>query len=321
MDSLTKQKSIVLPYDQNSVTIAFSTLTYQTTYAIFYKLEELDKEWISAKNSEAIYNYLPPGTYTFKIQAVNADNVFSKEMTTLSITVQAPFWKTWWFYSLLLLAGIIFLYLLDRERMKRKAVLQTMRSNISGNLHEEINNALQNINVLSEIARIKADKEPEQTKSYIDEINHKSNSLIEAMDDMLWSIDPVNDTMTHTLNRMKEIAHTISHQYNTYIQVHNDDKVILLKPDMRRRHELMMIYKIALQLLAEQMHARNIQVELSFIKSHVQLNIFAANVKLANNSQVQDTIKHLKAKASTLMSSLEVQPDEKGVGFIISVKR
>ena len=196
-----------------------------------------------------------------------------------------------------------------------------MRSNISGNLHEEINNALQNINVLSEIARIKADEEPKQSKNYIDEIHHKSNSLIEAMDDMLWSIDPTNDTMAHTISRMKEIAHTISHKHNASIQVHSDNKVILLKPDMRRRHELMIIYKTSLQLLAGQMHAHSILVELSYIKSHVQLNIFAANVKLANNSQVHDTIANLKAKASSVMTSLEVQADEKGVGIILSVRR
>ncbi len=320
MDSLAAQKTIVLPHDQNSVTIAFSTLAYQDTYAILYRLVGLDKEWISAKNNEAIYSYLPPGTYTFEIKAVNADDVFSK-LTTLSITVQSPFWRTWWFYSLVLLAGITFLYLLDKERMKRKAILQSMRSNISGNLHEEINNALQNINVLSEIARIKADEEPKQSKNYIDEIHHKSNSLIEAMDDMLWSIDPANDTMAHTISRMKEIAHTISHRHNASIQVHNDTKVILLKPDMRRRHELMVIYKTALQLLAGQMRAPTIQVELSYIKNHVQLNIFAANVKLANNSQVHDTIKNLKAKASSVMTSLEVQADEKGVGIILSVRR
>ena len=321
MDSLAKQKNIVLPYNQNSINITFSTLAYQNNYAILYRLIGLDKGWISAKNNEAIYSYLPPGTYTFEIKAVNANEVFSPGITTLSITVEAPFWKTWWFYSLLLLAGIIFLYLLDRERMKRKAVLQSMRSDISGNLHEEINNTLQSINVLSEIARIKADKEPRQSKNYIDEIHHKSNSLIEAMDNMLWSIDPANDTMVHTVNRMREIAHAISHQYNTTIKVHNDNKVIHLKPDMRRRHELMIIYKISLQLLAEQMRAHSILVEISFIKGHVQLNMFAANIKLPNISQVQDTIKHLKAKAATLMSSLEVQADEKGVGVILTVTR
>lgn len=321
LDSLAKQKAIVLPYSQNSITIAFSTLHYQNSYGILYMLEGLDKEWVSAKNNEAIYSYLPPGTYTFKIKAVNANNTFSNEVTTLSIVVQAPFWKTWWFYSLLLLAGIAFLYWLDRERMKRKAVLQNMRSNISGSLHEEINNALQNINVLSEIARIKADKEPEQSKNYIDEIHHKCNSLIEAMDDMLWSIDPANDTMAHTISRMKEIAHTISYRYNTAIQVHNDDKVIQLKPDMRRRHELMIIYKMALQLLAAQMRARTILVELSFIKSHVQLNMFAAGVKLNSNNTVQETIRSLKAKTATLKSSLEVQADDKGVGIILLVKR
>jgi hypothetical protein len=40
--------------------------------------------------------------------------------------------------------------------LRRKAALQKMRSEIAGNLHEEVNNALNNINVLSEIARANA---------------------------------------------------------------------------------------------------------------------------------------------------------------------
>ena len=81
-----------------------------------------------------------------------------------------------------------------------------MRGDIAGNLHEEINTALNNINVLSEIAKIKADKEPEQSKNYINEIHSKSHNMIIAMDDMLWSIDPANDSMAKTIDRIKEFS-------------------------------------------------------------------------------------------------------------------
>ncbi len=120
-DSLLAHKTIELPYDQNALTITYSTLVYQNTYDVFYKLDGLDKEWIATKSSEVVYSYLPPGTYTFKIQALDADNVLGKNITSINIVVLAPFWKTWWFYSLLSLFIIAFLYWLDKERMKRKA--------------------------------------------------------------------------------------------------------------------------------------------------------------------------------------------------------
>ncbi len=83
---------------------------------------------------------------------------------------------------------------------------------------------------------------------------------------MLWSIDPANDTMVFTVNRMKEIAHAISHQCHANIKVQCDDKVLQLKPDMERRHELMLIYKMVLQLLAKQMCAHPILVKLIYVK-------------------------------------------------------
>ena len=44
--------------------------------------------------------------------------------------------------------------------MRRKAAMQKMRSDIAGNLHEEVNTALNKINILSEMARLKSEKDP-----------------------------------------------------------------------------------------------------------------------------------------------------------------
>ena len=94
-----------------------------------------------------VYSYIPPGNYTFQVYAENADGIKSKKITEF-IYNSTPFWETWWFYSLLALLVVALLYWFDKERMKRKAALQLMRSNISDNLHTEVNNALQDINIL-----------------------------------------------------------------------------------------------------------------------------------------------------------------------------
>ena len=72
---------------------------------------------------------------------------------------------------------------------------------------------------LSEIASIKAEKEPVQSKNYISEINYKSRNMITAMDDMLWSIDPANDTMQKFIARAKEFAASISYNKNAAVTV------------------------------------------------------------------------------------------------------
>ncbi|MEI9810236.1 MAG: hypothetical protein WDO16_21520 [Bacteroidota bacterium] len=68
-------------------------------------------------------------------------------------------------YSLIVLLIGALLFWLDRERIKRKTAMLKMRSNIADDLHQDINAALGNITILSEMAKIKADREPENQKN------------------------------------------------------------------------------------------------------------------------------------------------------------
>lgn len=321
MDSLLKLPEIELRYNQNSVVIEFSTLTYLNQFGISYMMEGLDKQWVDFNgNKQAVYNYLPPGDYTFRIKADNGEGGPPK-ISAIKISVRNPFWRTWWFYSILALLAAAFFYWDDRERIKRKAALQKMRSDIAGNLHEEINLALNNINVLSEIARIKADKEPEQSKIYINEIHHKSHNMIIAMDDMLWSIDPANDSMRKTIDRIREFADALRNRYGVAINLQTDEKVGSLQPDMKVRHEVMIIYKLALRMLVEEMKSPQTTIHLNYMRSQLQLNVYSQNVRLGdNNNQVIKMIEEMKMRAASIDALLELQSDEKGTAVILAVK-
>ncbi|HUS01433.1 MAG TPA: triple tyrosine motif-containing protein, partial [Chitinophagaceae bacterium] len=168
-DFLHSEKNITLKYNNTSIAIGFSALSFlqQRKLHYYYMLQGLDKDWIHTDHPiQAIFNYLPPGNYVFKVRSENADGVLSQEMASVPITVRSPFWKTWWFYCLVTLAAIGLLYLFDQERVKKRRSLQQVRTQIAGNLHDEINSALNNINVLSEIAKIKADRNIEQSKEF-----------------------------------------------------------------------------------------------------------------------------------------------------------
>ncbi|MGB8190284.1 MAG: two-component regulator propeller domain-containing protein, partial [Chitinophagaceae bacterium] len=246
LDSLLQLKRINLEYDNNSVLIDFAALTNlpKNKLTYYYMLEGVDKDWVKADAIQrASYPYLAPGDYTFKVKAQNFDGVFSKNTTQFKISVSAPFWETWWFYSLLLLAVAIILFALDRERMNRKEEVQKMRSNIAGNLHQDINTALNNINILSEMAKLKADKEPEKSKEFIEQIHTRSHKMILAMDDMLWSIDPGNDSMDKTVLRMKEYIDTLNNRHSVDIEMVIDERVNALKLGMQFRHEAFMLFK------------------------------------------------------------------------------
>jgi signal transduction histidine kinase/ligand-binding sensor domain-containing protein len=70
-----------------------------------YRLEGLDSSWIDAgARRVAYYSHLPPGRYTFHVIAGNSDGVWNNQGKTFTITILAPFYETWWFEMLTLLA-------------------------------------------------------------------------------------------------------------------------------------------------------------------------------------------------------------------------
>jgi ligand-binding sensor domain-containing protein len=321
MDSLRKLPEVTLRHNENSIKIQFSTLTYLNHFVTEYMMEGMDKDWIATFGvNEVSYNYLPPGTYTFKVRSLSGADLTSA-VTSFKISVRTPFWRSWWFYAVLALLAAALFYWEDRERIRRKEALQKMRSDIAGNLHEEINIALNNINVLSEIARLKADKNPEESKTYINEIHQKSHNMIIAMDDMLWSIDPANDSMAKAIDRIKEFADALRHRHNILIHLHTDQKVLMLKPVMKVRHEFLIIHKLALRLLIEELKAPETSIQIDYVRSQLQLSIFSHHVKLqdAGNTGMK-MIEEMKKRAASVTALLEFQSDEKGTGIILVVK-
>lgn len=246
VDSVVAAGGIILPYDNAAVTIEFSILDFMKQKKAHYRymLENLDKTWKEASSSgQAIYTYLPPGSYTFLVKAENTDGIPGKNITAINITITPPFWQTWWFYCILALIVAAILYWIDRERVNKMKALQRVRTQIAVNLHDEVNTTLSNINLLSEMARLKADKDIARSKEYISQISTKSQRMMDAMDDILWSISPQNDSMEKTIARMKDYAVKLEKQYHIHIHFRSEEGVEKLKLDMKQRHELFVIYK------------------------------------------------------------------------------
>jgi ligand-binding sensor domain-containing protein len=321
VDSLLKKERIELSPGDNSLTIEFSGLSYNAAYIIKYKLEGLDKDWkVADKNYQAIYSYLPPGTYTFLVKSEDAEGVPGKTITKLIIHVNPPFWKTWWFFCLLALIVAAVFYWLDKQRVNKIVALQNVRTEIASNLHEEVNTTLNNINLLSEMARIKADKDIDRSKEFIEQISHKSHSMILAMDDILWSIDPQNDSMEKSLLRMMEFADVLKNLFGANIELALDKKVRSLNLDMKTRHDAFLIFKEALRTIVEYAGGRQTLIHIDLFKNKLSIKLQDTTANLdKNEAAIDKSIKEMNSKAALINADLDVQFDKKGIAIILLV--
>ena len=119
-------REIILPYDQNNISIEFIALHYSnpSKNKCAYKLENYDNEWREVGNQHvASYPMLPPGKYIFRVKAANNNGVWNEHGASLQIIINPPWWKTNWayaFYILLIIAGIFAANRFFRNRVIRK---------------------------------------------------------------------------------------------------------------------------------------------------------------------------------------------------------
>lgn len=113
-------RDLVLPFDLNHLSFDFEALSYRVHEKVKYSwiLEGLDKDWSPAsKKTEAVYTNVPPGNYSFKVKAMNNDGLWNEHPETFSFTIRPAWWNSWWFITLLVLAGMAVLVLLVRFRI------------------------------------------------------------------------------------------------------------------------------------------------------------------------------------------------------------
>lgn len=127
---------VVLPYS-SSYRIRFNFLGLifleQPAVRYRYKLEGITPDWSDLFDEPyTTLQGLEDGNYTFLVQACNAMGKWNEVPAKFTFTIQPPFWKTWWFRLLIVLAAaglvVAFVryrtYRLNREKEELEAKVE-----------------------------------------------------------------------------------------------------------------------------------------------------------------------------------------------------
>ncbi|RPD51538.1 hypothetical protein DRJ53_02335 [Paracnuella aquatica] len=121
-EDISTIKEITLPYHQSVISFDFAALNFtapeKNNYA--YQLEGFDDGWNHiGHNRSATYTNLPPGSYVLKVIASNNDGVWNEEGASIRLIITPPFWQTWWFRLLAVLALVAITVAIFRMRVER----------------------------------------------------------------------------------------------------------------------------------------------------------------------------------------------------------
>ena len=165
--------------------------------------------------------------------------------------------------------------LICAERISRLLTEERLRSKIARDLHDEMGSTLTSINIISKVA-MEGKTDQEKGKAYFQKIKDHSGRMMESMSDMVWAINPINDSLGRVLLRMKEFAAEILEPARiNYHFDHNELELgLALNPEQRKN--IYLIFKEALSNAAKYSNATDVQILLQ-VQAAVFTMIIADN--------------------------------------------
>ena len=267
--------SLTVPPGRGGIDIHYTALSFQAPRKNRFKylLEGVDSDWVDAGARRSVsYSSVSPGKHLFRVVACNNDGVWNDTGATLSLLFVPHYWQTWWFKPLLGVAAALVLTLLYRSRVTRLRGIERLRIQIAANLHDDVGARLTKVAMVTELVdRETQDSHP--TKPHIRNIFSTIREITQAMDEIVWTINPKNDTLDNLANYIFQYAQ--DYFQDTGVSCRLDVPAQL--PDRplstEVRHNLFMAVKEALNNALKHAEASEVRIGLSVTDGQMAITI------------------------------------------------
>jgi len=238
LPAIRRQAAIVVSPGQNNLEIAYTGLSFIKPEQIRfrYKLEGLDANWTDAgARRTAYFSYLPPGEYTFRVVAANSDGVWNETGKSLAITVLPPFYRTWWFLILSVLAvsaAAFAVYKTRINRVERARLAQeefsrrlinaheAERSRVAAELHDSIG---QTLAMIKNRAAFGSQADDKTAKEQLEAIGAQTTQAIGEVREISYNLRPYLLENLGLTKAVKSLVHKIEEVHLLSVDARIDD--------------------------------------------------------------------------------------------------
>lgn len=180
------------------------------------RLSGLEESWVDAGGDRAaIYSHLQPGDYEFQVMVGGPDGQWREARHGLKLTIVPRLWERRsvqiFGATMVLLIVSTTVWAVGRARLHRRLeriqlqqTLEAERRRIARDLHDDLGANLAEILYLGEEAERAAI--PNEAKEHSDRLTTKVRQTISAMDQIVWTVNPENDSITNLAGFLSEYA-------------------------------------------------------------------------------------------------------------------
>jgi signal transduction histidine kinase len=313
-------KDLHLRYNQNKIYFEFDGVNYtkpeQNQYA--YQLTGVDKNWIFTNKNFVSYANLSPDNYEFHVKAANYAGIWSKEYV-ITISISPPYWETWWFIALSVIAiGSLFVlvirYISQRNlrerilRLEKEQAVEKERNRIARDMHDDLGSGLTKIAILSEVAKAQL-KEKETASTQLESISYSSRELVDNLQNIIWVLNPKNDSLENLAAYIREYALKFFEATDVVMHFIYPQIIPAIKLSEEQRRNIFLVVKETLNNSAKHSCCRNISIELTIQKNEFEI-IIGDDGKGFDSSSVRkfgNGLNNMKQRMEQINGSYEIQ--------------
>ncbi len=165
------------------------------------------------------------------------------------------------FLGLLILIAFL---LVNRYRVVQRATrlieMERMRNSLARDLHDDIGSTLTSINILSKVALQQQNGADPLMLSNLQKIKDRSSAIMESVSDIVWAINPQNDTTEQMISRMKEFAAEILEPLNINYHFMEEGDLAAITFDIKKRKDFYLLFKEAINNAAKYSGCNNLLI-------------------------------------------------------------
>ncbi|HXF09368.1 MAG TPA: sensor histidine kinase, partial [Desulfuromonadaceae bacterium] len=239
------------------------------------------------------------------------------------------FWQTWWFRltAVAVFTSLVFVlarYISFRRlRLKlraaeQEAALHKERARIARDLHDDLGTGLTGIVLLSGLALRDRDH-PQKAAVRAQEILTKARQVIKSLDEIVWAVNPTNDTAADLIDYISQFAVEFLQPAGIQCRVDLVNELPERTISSETRHNLFLIVKECLNNIIR--HAGATQVRLRFTVTEQALGVTIEDdgQGFTGGRPGGDGLGNMKQRVTSLNGDLEIR-SEPGKGTQVSLR-
>ena len=229
------------------------------------------------------YGRLPYGAYRFRVAAANANGGWREAEETFAFIVPAPFYLQTWTICLFGLSAVAVVAGTVRRvshrrlrfalaRLEQQQSLERERMRIARDMHDEMGSKLTKISFLSERAQADAvSNGPLADK--IESIAQTSRDLLKTMDEIVWVVNPRNDTLENLLAYLSHYAAEYFQNTPIECEMRLPQEIPPCPLSSDARHNLFLTFEEALNNVLKHSGGTRVKVEITVSANECEITI------------------------------------------------